>query len=76
MDVESQQTLDEVVDRVRKMILETGETLSAQLSVRLVQAITQAGENIIAQLGAFSETLDGWTITIDPITIRLTKPKP
>ena len=56
------------------MDVESRETIDEAID-RAKKALTDVGETLIAQLEARIDNLDGWTLTISPITIRLSKPQ-
>jgi hypothetical protein len=74
LDVESQATLDEVIDRAKAAIRDDGEVLLAHVAARLEDLVNKT---IVPQLRALIAAQDGWSLTIHvpDITIALHKPK-
>ena len=93
MDVESQATIDEAIERLNAESARTGTALTAGFEAAgaalVDRAVTGISNVVSAALNSLAATenkaaldaqaitasLDGWTLTIEPITIRLGKPK-
>jgi hypothetical protein len=79
LDVESESTLNETIDRAKAAAADL-EVTAQKVGVNLVDRVMQGIHGIIADVlkdeNAIIAALDGWSVTISPITIRLTKPKP
>jgi hypothetical protein len=85
-DAESKQTLDEVVDRAVSGFKVAGDEIVAKIQaalqstgegliVKAQQAITAASAYAAHDVQMVISELDGWTLTIAPITIRLNRPQ-
>lgn len=74
LDVESRDTIDEAIDRVKAAIREDGETLLAHVQARLEDLLART---LMPQLRTLLAAQDGWNLTIHvpDITIALHKPK-
>lgn len=86
MDVESKQTIDEGIDRAQSAVSKAFGQLSQEESAMVAGAVAlaehalgglidRAAEQAKSVLSAAVADLDGWTVTIDPITIRISKPQ-
>lgn len=84
MDVESQQTLNEAVDRAHQAGDEVVDRADSEISAAIASALKTLLDGVQSALSAATAdvaktiaSLDGWTlqITVPPVTIRLTKPQ-
>jgi hypothetical protein len=79
---ESKETLDEAIDRAKAagLVVVDRATVDAQgLVTQITKNLEAIASGTIEELQIrvdhWLAELDGWTVTISPITIRLTKPK-
>jgi hypothetical protein len=77
LDVESRETLDEAIDRIKAAIRDDGELLLAHVEARLSDLVSHlVTDTIIPQFRSLIAAQDGWNLTVEvpKITIKLHKP--